>query len=199
MRLTVLAALGAAAVAATAGVAVGQHYAPTSFEISNRTHLVLASVPTGPPVYVQPQCAPTFGPSFRPLPGTPADSGPAPQTQQAGRVPPGFAPVRAVKCDEDFASSTPLVTQSETSTDADLQKVLAALRPPRIEEPVGRDFACPAIGVVPLAIALVDAQGVAVRVDLPRGICGLYVDSATQLLRAAHWTVTQTIQAPLPS
>ena len=121
------------------------------------------------------------------------------ESQTAGRVPPGFIPVRAVRCEEGYEPNGFTVTQSETSTAADLQTVLAALQAPRIEEPVGPILMCPAIGVVPLAIALVDAHGSAVRVDLPRDQCGLYVESALQTLNSAHWTVTGTTKAPLPS
>ena len=194
MRLTVVAALGTAALAAAAGVTVGWRYAPGSSDTdtNTRTHLVLATVPTGPPTYVLPQCAATRQPTFR------SSDSPAPEQQSAGSVPAGFAPVRAVKCEQDFASSGITVTQSETRTDADLRTVLAALQTPRIEEPVGRYIACPAIGVVPVAIALVDAHGTAVRVDLPRDECSLYVGSALQTLHSAQWTVTSTTQAPLP-
>jgi hypothetical protein len=190
MRLGVLAALSAATLAATGGAAVGWHYAPDS---ADQTRMVRATVPTGPPVYVLPECTTTPPAAFR-LPGA-APAGEA----LAGRVPSGFVPVRAVRCEQDFLESgTFSVTRSETSTEADLQAVLAALRPPLIAEPVGGVVFCPAIAVVPVAIALVDAHGTAVRVDLPRDGCGLYVDSSVRTLGTVHWTVTQTTQAPLP-
>jgi hypothetical protein len=203
MRLAVLAALGAATLAATAGAGLGWRYAPDSSDAAYSTRLVLARVPTGPPAYVQPQCAATMQPAFRPLGPTPADSG-TPQTQTAesqtaGRVPPDFIPVRAVRCDRGYVPNGFTVIQSVTLTAPDLQTVLASLRAPRILEPVGPILMCPAIGVVPLAIALVDAQGGAVRVDLPRDQCGLYVESALQTLNSVHWTVTGTAKAPLPS
>jgi len=203
VRLAVLAALSAATLAAAAGAGLGWRYAPDSSDTAYATRLVLATVPTGPPAYVQPECAATLQPAFRPLGATPADSG-TPQTQAAesqtaGRIPPGFTPVRAVRCDRGYVPDGFTVIQSVTVTEPDLQTVLAALRAPRILEPVGPRLMCPAIGVVPLAIALVDAQGGAVRVDLPRDQCGLYVESALQTLKAAHWTVTGTTKAPLPS
>jgi hypothetical protein len=202
MRLAVGAALGASAIAAIGGAGLGWHYAPDS-DTAYSTRLVLATVPTGPPVYVQPQCAATWQPAFRPLGPTPADSGtPQAQTaapQRAGRVPPGFVPVRAVRCDQRYEPGDLSVVQEETSTASDLQTVLAALKAPRIEETVGPILMCPAIGVIPLAIALVDAHGSAVRVDLPRDQCDLYVESAVRTLDAAHWTVAGTTKTPLPS
>lgn len=195
MRLALLAALGTAAVATAAGAGLGWHYAPGSSD--NRTHLVLATVPTGPPVYVQPECAATEPPSFKPPAGTPAGSG-TPQNPIAGRVPPGFTPVRAVRCQEDYQTGGFAVTQSETTTPSDLQTLLAALRPPLISEPVGPHLVCPDIGIVPLAIALVDAHGTAVRVDLPRDRCDLYAEPSLQKLGTVHWTVTATTQAPAP-
>jgi hypothetical protein len=174
-------------------MAVGVHFAPVG--LGSRTHVVRAAVPTGPPVYVRPECTTTGGAAFLPLPSTPAPSD-VQQQQTAGRVPPGFTAVRAVKCASSY-EPTPAVIQSETTTPADLQKVLAALRPPLVEEPDG-PIACPAIGQLPVAYALVDAQGTAVRVDFPRGICGLYVDSALQRLSTVHWSTTGTAQAPLP-
>lgn len=197
MRLAVVAALGAAAIAAVGGAGLGWRLAPGSTDIPTR--LVLATVPTGPPVYVLPACAIAPQPAFRPLPPTPADSGTPPAQQTAGRVPPGFAPVRAVRCTDSWDTGAFTVTSSQTSTAADLQAVLAALKPPLIPEPAGPVLACPAIGVVPLAIALVDAQGTAVRVDLPRDLCGLYADASLRTLDTAHWTVTATTKAPLPS
>lgn len=203
MRLAVLTALGAATLAAAAGAGLGWRYAPDSSDPASSTRLVLATVPTGPPAYVQPQCAVTMQPAFRPLGATPADSG-TPQTQAAesqtaGRIPADFIPVRAVRCDRGYVPDGFTVIQSVTVTEPDLQTVLAALRAPRILEPVGPKLMCPAIGVVPLAIALVDAHGSAVRVDLPRDQCGLYVESALQTLNTVHWTVTGTMKAPLPS
>jgi hypothetical protein len=203
MRLAVLAALGAVTIAAAAGAGLGWRYAPDSSDAAYSTRLVLATVPTGPPTYVQPQCAVTPQPAFRPLGATPADSG-TPQTQtaesqKAGRVPPDFAPVRAVRCEEGFEPGGFTVIQSETQSATDLQTLLASLKPSRIQEPVGPILMCPAIGVVPLAIALVDAHGGAVRVDLPRDQCNLYVESALQTLNTVHWTVTGTTKAPLPS
>jgi hypothetical protein len=190
MRLAVTTALGAAALAATAGAVVGWHYAPGSTEV--RTHLVSAKVPTGPPVYVEPECTVTPQAAFQPSAATP------PGSESAGRVPSGFIPVRAVRCETAFQTGTFTVTQSETSTDGDLRAVLAALRPPRIPEPTGPVMVCPAIASVPVTIALVDARGTAVRVDLPRDRCGLYVEPALRTLDTVHWTVTKTTQAPLP-
>lgn len=202
MRLAVLAALGAATIAASAGAGLGWHYAPDSSDAASSTRLVLATVPTGPPVYVQPQCAATAQPAFRPLGPTPADSGTPTQSaegQTAGRVPPGFVPVRAVQCRMGYEPDGFTMTRLQTTTTSDLQTVLAALKPPRIQEPVGPILMCPAIGVVPLAIALVDAGGSAVRVDLPRDQCNLYVESAVQTLNSVHWSPTGTTKAPLPS
>jgi hypothetical protein len=202
MRLAVLAALGAATIAATAGAGLGWRYAPDSSDAAYATRLVLATVPTGPPVYVQPQCAATMQPAFRPLGPTPADSGTPPQSvesQAAGPVPPGFIPVRAVRCDRGYVPDGFTVIQSVTTTAPDVQAVLASLKPPRIEVPVGPKFMCPAMSMVPLAIALVDAHGSAVRVDLPRDQCDFYVQSALQTLKSAHWTVTGTTKTPLPS
>lgn len=203
MRLAVLTALGAATLAAAAGAGLGWRYAPDSSDTAYSTRLVLATVPTGPPVYVQPQCAVTMQPAFRPVGATPADSG-TPQTQAAesqtaGRIPPGFIPVRAVRCDRGYVPDGFTVIQSVTLTAPEVQTVLASLRAPRILEPVGPRLMCPAIGVVPLAIALVDAQGSAVRVDLPRDQCGLYVESAVRTLNSVPWTVTGTTKTPLPS
>jgi hypothetical protein len=203
MRLAVLAALGAATIAATAGAGLGWRHAPDSSDAASSTRLVLATVPTGPPAYVQPQCATTAQPAFRPLGATPADSGTPPmqaaESQTAGRIPPGFIPVRAVRCDRGYEPDGFIVIQSVTVTEPDVETVLASLRAPRILEPVGPKLMCPAIGVVPLAIALVDAHGSAVRVDLPRDQCGLYVESALRTLNSVQWTVTGTTKAPLPS
>lgn len=202
MRLAVLTALGAATLAAVAGAGLGWRYAPDSSDTAYATRLVPAMVPTGPPVYVQPQCAATMLPTFRPLGAAPdslaADSQAA-ESQTAGRIPPGFTPVRAVRCDRGYVPDGFTVIQSVTVTAPDVQTVLASLRAPRIVEPVGPELVCPDIGVVPLAIALVDAQGSAVRVDLPRDQCGLYVESALRTLNSVHWTVTGTTKTPLPS
>lgn len=198
MRLAVLAALGAATIAAVAGAGLGWRYAPDSSDAAYATHLVLATVPTGPPVYVLPQCAIATQPAFRSATETQSSTTET-QSQTAGRVPSGFIPVRAVRCQQDFAPDGFTVTQSETATAIDLRTLLASLKAPRIEVPVGPMLMCPAIGVVPLAIALVDAQGSAVRVDLPRDQCGLYVESSLATLNTVHWTVTDTTKAPLPS
>jgi hypothetical protein len=104
-------------------------------------------------------------PAPRPTP-TPT---PTPTLPAAGRMPSGFVPVAAVRCELGRPDRAGTVTAVRYT--GALTALLRALAQPDARIPDHQ--ACPAIAVIPPVLWLVDGTGRAVRVHYPTDECGL--------------------------
>lgn len=126
-------------------------------------------------------------PGFAPGPG-PSASGPGPQSLSTD-----FVPVSASRCVLRLATvpgDGEWQMRDEQQADGGLDALVAALRQPSEDN---SKTACPAIGMVPVVITLIDAHGRKVIPALPHQTCGMPLPSVEQAIRELPWrSVSQT-------
>ena len=109
-------------------------------------------------------------------------------------LPKDFVPVTARRCvlkTVAVPGDGEWQVRDEQEATEGLDQLVAVLRQPSSPPVEGR--ACPAIGVVPADLTLVDAGGRTVDPSLPHGECGLPVAQAMQAVEALPWkSVKQT-------
>jgi hypothetical protein len=189
-RLRVLVALGAAAMAATAGAAVGWRYAPDL--TSGHMARVKTTMPTGSPVYVMPECTLTSSNTLKNADGSTPDhiGGPG------GPVPPGFTPLRAVRCGAYGDDKSMTQTQAEVRDPSALAALVAAYRTESVLEFQGPMWICAAYADLGPAIALVDAHGTAIWPAAPRDSCGHVIVAVKKATGGDKWIVTKSVTTP---
>lgn len=175
-RLLITAGIGAA-LTATA-VAGGWYW----WQNDSPGHAQVATaMPSGPPVYVRPECTLTQVNSFRDGP----DGG------WGGRIPAGFTPVRAVRCSEYGDGKSETKTQLELRDPAALSSLVAAYHTTAIGGHKDPERICAAYADADPDIALVDAHGTAIWPGAPRDECH-HVIAAVKQATASNdgWIVT---------
>ena len=175
-----LAALGAAAVAATAGAVEGWRHSPDFPNgVSGYWGMVATRMPTGSPVYVKPDCS------------DPHDSDPH---KAGGPIPQGFVPVRVIDC-RDSADEPGTVTQHETRDPKAVQALLTAYRTTHVREYISSEMFCAAFADSDPAIVFVDVHGVAIAPAAPRDTCDHVVTAVHTAVENGQWTVTSFVTA----
>ncbi len=183
-----MAALGTVVLAATGGAVAGWRYAPDS--TSSSLVRVATRMPTGAPVYVTPEC--TLTPPVNTLKNA---DGSAPDHigGRGGPIPPGFTPVRAVRCGEFGDGMSTTQTQAEIQDPQALSALTAAYRSTTDLEYRGPVMACAAYADLDPAVALVDAHGTAIWPGPPRDSCDHVVAAVEKIVEKGPWAVTRSV------
>lgn len=169
MRLIPWAALGVTVLAGAGGAVGGWRHSPDLPNgVSGYWGMAATRMPSGPPVYVRPEC---------PLP-----------PDRGGPIPKGFKAVRVIEC------GLPGGDGALTDPNA-VHALVAAYRTTHTREYISSKTACALFADNDLPIAFVDAHGVAIEPAAPRDICGHVVGAVRDAAGKAQWAGARTAPA----
>jgi len=191
MGLRVLATVGLAVVAATAGAVEGWRHSPDSPNDTGYWTTVATRMPAGSPVHVMPECTFTSFNTLKNTDGSTPDN--LPRDQEAGPIPADFVPVRAVRCAEFWNGGSETATRAEIREPGALNALLAAYRTTKVREYREPIMDCTDNLDLDPAIALVDAHGTAIWPAPPRDTCGHIVTAVNTFFTNDQWIVTDSV------
>ena len=195
MELRALAALGAVAMVATAGAVEGWRHSPDYPNgVSGYWGMVATRMPTGSPVHVRPECTLDRANTLKNTDG----SAPKQQGDTGGPIPPGFTPVRAVRCGFYGDDQSVTATQAELRDPQALKALVAAYHTTHVRTWVSPQTFCAFDLQLDPPIAFVDAHGVAIAAAAPRDVpCGDIVPAVRFATQKGPWVVTGSVTTPL--
>lgn len=156
---------------------------------SGGTVSVRTTMPTGPVIYIRPECTLDRINTLKNTDGSTPDHMGGP----GGPIPAGFMPVRAVRCSAYGDSKSLTQTQAEIRDPSALNDLLAAYRTTSVLEPETAKRFCPLYADMDPTIALVDAHGTAVWPAPPRDDCHHVIEAVKTAVGNDKWVVTGSV------